>query len=328
MKKKQNHSNLISSFHKKIARSHLTKREGILKTMKNTVLAAILKYLSSIPSLNDIGIQQHRTLIEKAAMAFKIDTEVDYKEFQIKNIPAAEIVPRGMAANRTILYFHGGGFVAGSIHSHRDLATRLAKAATARTILFNYRIAPEHRFPCALDDAMAVYQWLLDQTASAQTIAFAGDSAGGGLALSLILKAGKLKLPCPGAAVLISPWVNLDWEKRTSIKSEKNDPLLSPEALHYAARLYAGSTPLSDPMLSPVNADLRGICPLMIHIGTREILLDDALYLAEKAKQAGVEISLKIWEDMFHVWHYFARYLPEGKAAIEELGKFIKTHIQ
>jgi len=294
--------------------------------MTARILKLIINHLSSFPSLESVGVEQHRMLLEKSAAMFPVDKTTNCKEFTIDSIPAALLTPEITEGQRTILYLHGGGFIAGSIKTHRDLAARLAKTSRADLLLINYRTAPEHRFPAALDDAFTAYQWLLKQSKSPKNIILAGDSAGGGLAVSLLVMLKNRGTPMPSAAVLISPWVDLLCKSQSQLLNQDKDPMLNPAMLDFAARLYAGKTSISDHLISPIHANLTGLCPMLIQTGTSEILHHDAVKFANRAKQAGVTAYLSIWKDMFHVWHYFARYLPQGRQALEEIGRFIQHH--
>ncbi len=227
-----------------------------------------------------------------------------------------------------ILYCHGGGYVVGSPRAYRGLAGRLATSAHCDVAMIDYRLAPEHPFPAAPDDAIAAYRALLERGIDATSIVLAGDSAGGNLALVTLLRARDRGLPSPRAAVLLSPWTDLTGSGASIRTNAKRDPMLPPHRIEEAARLYAPDTPLDHPDVSPLFADLGGLPPLSIHVGTTEILLDDSQRLAERARKQGVDAELKRWHRMPHVFPMFADVLPEGRQALAEIGRFIDDHLR
>jgi monoterpene epsilon-lactone hydrolase len=289
------------------------------------ILSAIFSQLRSRPALDDIGIEQYRKLLERSAMAFKPDISVKVEPIHINNIKAQWLIPLNPKGNRIIMYVHGGGFIAGSIKSHQDLATRIAIASESRVLIFNYALAPENPFPKGLEDVKAVYQWLIEKYSAATKINLIGDSAGGGLSLALLADLLNKTLPLPVCSVLISPWIDLECNNTSIIENAPKDPMLSPSILKTTARLYTNKG-LANALISPINNDFSGICPILIQAGEHEILIDDSKILAKKLKKTGAHVELEIWEEMFHVWHYFSKYLPEGRKAIDNIGNFIKKH--
>jgi epsilon-lactone hydrolase len=229
---------------------------------------------------------------------------------------------------RTILYLHGGGFRLGSITSHRDLIQRLAIAAQARVLAIDYRLSPEASFPAPIEDALAAYRWLLDQGLAASNIAFAGDSAGGGLALSCMLAARKAEIELPAATFLMSPWVDLTAGSASYVTRADRDPIHRRSMILGMARAYLGKDgDARNPLASPLFADLRGLPPLLVQCGGREIILDDSVLLAERARTSGVETALDVREDMIHVFQMFEE-LPEATEALDHAGTFLKTHVR
>jgi acetyl esterase/lipase len=225
-----------------------------------------------------------------------------------------------------LLYFHGGGYVMGSINTHRAMVARLARAARARALLIDYRLAPENPFPAAVEDATATYRWLLAQGRQPRKIALAGDSAGGGLTLATLLALRDARTPLPACAVPISPWTDLEGTG-TSVKTKASrDPMVRETDLRRYAALYAGNADPRNPLISPLHGDYRGLPPLLIQVGEAEIILDDSTRVAELAKQAGVQVDLEVWDEMVHVWHVFAKLLPEGQQAIEKVGSYVSSH--
>lgn len=234
-------------------------------------------------------------------------------------------VAAGVDEAKVVLYVHGGGYVMGSAGSHRDVTGRLSKAAGARVLSLNYRLAPEHPFPAPVDDAVAAYRWLLAQGISPGNIAVAGDSAGGGLAIATLLALRDAGEPLPAAGIGISPWVDMEGTGESMTTRAAVDPVVQKEGLLGMAKLYLGDADPRNPLAAPLHADLAGLPPLLLQVGDAETLLDDSTRLAEKARTAGVDVTLKVWDEMPHVWHLFAPTLPEGRQAIDEIGSFFQA---
>jgi acetyl esterase/lipase len=239
---------------------------------------------------------------------------------------AAEWVSAPSAhVDRMVLYLHGGGYVLGSIDTHRGLAGRISGAAQARVLLVGYRLAPEHPFPAALDDTLAAYGWMLANGASPERVALGGDSAGGGLAIATLVAIKDAELPMPAAGFCISPWVDLEGLGDSMTTRAAVDPLISREYVTRKAALYLAGKHPHTPLAAPLYADLAGLPPLLIQVGTSETLLDDSKRLAERARGAGVDVVLEMWEGMIHGWHVFAETLDEGQRAIDRLGEFVRA---
>lgn len=230
---------------------------------------------------------------------------------------------RNVEPRRTLLYFHGGAYIMGSPATHRHLTYRLARQSAARVFALDYRLAPEHPFPAAVDDAVACYRWLLDRGVAPESLVLGGDSAGGGLTLAALVALRDAGLPLPAAAICLSPWTDLAATGQSIRTNADADPMFNVTALGGLAAHYLGNTAPTHPLVSPLYADLRGLPPLLIQVGSTEILLDDSRRIAERARAAGVSAEIEIWSHMPHVWHLFAPRLPEGRRAIAKLGRFI-----
>lgn len=226
-----------------------------------------------------------------------------------------------------ILYCHGGGYVVGSPRVYRGLAARLAALTDCDVAVIDYRLAPEHVYPAAPDDAISAYRDLLSRGIDAASIVIAGDSAGGNLALVTLLRARDRGLPLPSAGVLLSPWTDLTGSGISMQTNAKLDPMLPARRIDEAARIYAPSADLDHPDVSPLFGNFAGLPPLSIHVGTTEILLDDSQRLAERARQHGVRVELKTWHRMPHVFPMFADFLPEGRRALDEIRDFIDARL-
>lgn len=242
-------------------------------------------------------------------------------------VPAEWITPPGVASDAVLLYFHGGGYAAGSLATHRITAAQLAQAAGVRALLPAYRLAPEHRFPAAPSDALAVYRWLLEEYgADPARVVVAGDSAGGGLTIVLAVSARSAGLPLPAALVCISPWTDLALTGASMRTKAGSDPCFRPEDLRLQAREYLGDADPTQPLASPLYADLHGLPPLLAQVGEDELLLDDARRLVERARAAGVDATLEVWPGMWHVFALQGMY-PESRQAMQRLGAFLSHHL-
>jgi epsilon-lactone hydrolase len=228
---------------------------------------------------------------------------------------------------RTILYFHGGGYFFYSPQSHRAITYALAKGASSRVFALDYRLAPEHPFPAALDDAVACYRRLMMDGVSPRKVVLAGDSAGGGLALATLVYLRDHGDPLPAGAVLFCPWTDLAATGATLVTNNGLDPMFIGPDIGKAARHYLGTMPGTHPLASPVYADLKELPPLFVQASTIEVLLDDSQRVVEKARSAGVVVIFKAWPDLPHVWHLFSPLLPEAKAALREASAFIVSRM-
>ena len=296
-----------------------------MNTHTPRILSAIFRQLQSRPSLEKAGIKKYRASLEKSARAFKPDPDILFNTFTIGHIQAAWLTPKKCDNSRIILYVHGGGYIAGSIQTHRDLASRIAKASRAELLIFDYRLAPEHPFPSGLMDLQTVYDWLSVSISPTTHISLVGDSAGAGLCLAFLVSLLDKNKYLPICSVFISPWVDLSCKNNSFKTNHGKDPMLNQKKLLETARLYTDKN-LCHPLVSPIHNKFKGLPPLLIQTGENEVLLDDSKILAQKIKNKEGNITLEIWNEMFHVWHYFAKYLSQGQAAIEAIGKFIKGY--
>ena len=242
-------------------------------------------------------------------------------------VPARWLYAAGVPAERVILYIHGGGFTLGWNNQYYGMLHYLSKTANARILAIDYRLAPEHPFPAALDDCVAAYRWLLQQGIPPQQLAIAGDSAGGNLTLTTMLALRDAHDPLPAVAACLSPGVDFTLSSETSTTPTPNDPVLSPAYIKTSTRDYLGDADPQNPLLSPIFADLHGLPPLLIQVGSDELLLSDAQRITERARAADVEVVLTVWPHMWHVFQLFAPTLPEGRQAINAIGAFISIHL-
>ncbi len=251
---------------------------------------------------------------------------VRYEPVLAGGVRAAWLIPAGAREDRVLLYFHGGGYVIGSITSHREQAAMLAASAGCAALIVDYRLAPEHPFPAALQDARASYRWLLANRCDPERIVVAGDSAGGGLAVALLADMRDAGEPLPAAAALLSPWTDLALTGDTIRTKARQDPMLHPSQLRRWAGFYRGAEEADNPLISPQYADLTGLPPIYIQVGEAEMLLDDARRLAAQARACGVPAELDEWEGMFHVFQVFAPLgVPESREAVARFGDFCRA---
>jgi acetyl esterase/lipase len=267
--------------------------------------------------------EENRTIYARIMSRFAPAADVTFESVDAGGVPAEWMNVPGASPERTILYLHGGGYVIGSPAEYRDMLPRLARAAGARALAVDYRLAPEHAHPAAVDDAVTAYRWLLDSGARPEGIVIAGDSAGGGLTVAMLVTLRDRGIPLPAAGVCISPWVDLEGTGASMESNAARDPLVQKELVAGMAQAYLQGQDPRQPTASPLYADLTGLPPLLIHVGDAETLLDDAARLAARAREAGVDVTYEVWPDMIHVWHSLAAILPEGQQAIERAGEFI-----
>jgi monoterpene epsilon-lactone hydrolase len=294
--------------------------------MASKELQAIIKDFRSRPVMAEFSIEELRAQMEADSTQVPLAPDVRCQPVDAGGVPAEWVTTPESVEERVIYYLHGGGYVAGSVITHRELASRLARAAKARVLLIDYRLAPEHPFPAAVEDAVAGYRWLLSSGVEPARVAIAGESAGGGLTVATLVALREAAEPLPAAAIAISPWVDMEGIGESMATKAALDPVIQRDMLLEMARSYLGDADPRTPLASPIYADLAGLPPLLIQVGTAEVLHDDARRLAERAKSANVEVVFEPWEEMIHMWHAFAAMLPEGQQAIDRIGEFVQKH--
>jgi acetyl esterase/lipase len=286
------------------------------------IVAALVAQQASPPATPPT-LEESRAGFEAMISGFTVPADVRVVPVQAGSVPAAWVSTPGARDDGALLYLHGGGYILGSIRTHTELCGRLARATGLRVLPIDYRLAPEHRHPAAVEDAVAAWRWLLAQGVDASRCAIAGDSAGGGLALATLVALRAEGLPLPACAVCLSPFTNLSAERPDEANG---DPLLTPEAIQMMAAAYLQGADPKQPTASPVFADLAGLPPLLIQVGTRERLLPDSLRVAERARAAGVDVTLERGEGLIHVWHLFGPEMPEAREAVARIGAFVRKH--
>jgi monoterpene epsilon-lactone hydrolase len=286
---------------------------------------AVRALLSSRP--RPVGWAQRRERLDAIGSTAPIATDIRLEAIDINGVPAEWSLAPGSDPARVLLFFHGGGYCSGSITSHRGMVTAVGRAAGVRTLAVGYRLAPEHPFPAAVEDASAAYGFLLDQGIAPGSIAIGGDSAGGGLTLATMVTLRNADAPLPGCAWLVSPWVDLQMTGASLVKKADVDPLIQKPYLEELAAAYLAGADPADPRVSPLHADLTGLPPLLIQVGSAETLLDDAVRIARRAGVADVPVSLEVWPHMIHAWHLWAAQLEDGRRAIASAGAFIRARL-
>jgi acetyl esterase/lipase len=294
--------------------------------MPSPQLQTIIDMIRARPRVEDPSIEELRSGYDMVSASLPVAEGVYAEAVDAGGVRGEWLTPED-ATGGTLLFLHGGGYVIGSVASHRSWVSRVTKASGARTLLIDYRLAPEHPFPAAVDDATAAYRWLLAQEVEPARLAVAGDSAGGGLTAATLLALRDAGDPLPAAAALISPWLDLACAGESMTSKAEADPILRPDLLQGWAAHYLKGTDACEPLASPVYADLAGLPPLLVQVGTAEVLLDDSLRFAERAKAAGVDVTLEPWEDMLHVWHMFYFMLPEAQQALDRVGAWLGQRV-
>lgn len=286
-------------------------------------LATVREMLKGLVSEEERSLEDFRTGYDQAGEAFGVPEGVTVEKTQMAGVPGEWLTPDGVGGKGALLYLHGGGYALGSTRSHRHMCAAIAQALGSPVLLIDYRRAPEHPFPAAVDDAVAVYRALLDSGYDASGLAIAGDSAGGGLTIATLVAARDAGLAMPAAAVCISPWANLENVGSSYNEKADIDPMVNHDDLERWTAAYLGEMDRKAPLASPVHADLKGLPPVMVQVGEAEVLLSDSELLTQRLKAAGVPVTLKVWPDMIHVWHWFGPVLSEGREATGEMAGFV-----
>ncbi|HVP85856.1 MAG TPA: alpha/beta hydrolase [Rhizomicrobium sp.] len=273
----------------------------------------------------DTPFMQRRAQSEAFAAAFVAPPGLHIEQGELGGVPVEWIVPDGADRAPVLFHLHGGGYVLGKPNGSRPFTTAFALKARARVVSVDYRLAPENPFPAGVDDGVAAYAALLEKI-PASRVAIGGESAGGGLAVAIMLAAREKNLPLPSSVLLISPWTDLSCTSETFNTKAYVDPLLTRRSLKEMADAYVPEETARSPLASPLFGDLAGLPPMLIHVGSEEVLLDDAKRLHKHASEQGVKSQIEIWHRMIHVWHMFHPMLAEGDVAIRKLAEFARAH--
>jgi acetyl esterase/lipase len=269
-----------------------------------------------------------RNTWHSAAKVLWTPRKVTVEQTKIRGLHAEWLTPAGCPDDKLLLYLHGGAYVMGNCATHRQMVSHLAKFAGTKALLPEYRLAPEHPFPSAIDDTVGLYRALLADGYAADNIVIAGDSAGGGLTMATLLSLRDNGDPLPAAACLLSPWLDLAANGDSMTTRAKKDPWFQPEDMPIVAAYYCREDELTNPLVSPVYADLSGLPPLYIQVGEDEILLSDSTRAAEKVRAAGGEVEIEIWPGMWHVFQAFLVQVPESKRAVKRIGRYVRRALR
>lgn len=314
----------------------LTHEDVAMPSLRARLFLFALKHRNRLGSKKDrepVDWSRHESIItfreqcETGARRFgNLPKGIEVEPVTANGLTAEWILPSGAAKAQVIFFIHGGGYVSGSCSDHRIHVSKFVKASGLAALSYEYRLAPEHRYPAALDDSISAYQWLLAQGVSPANVVFAGDSAGGGLCLATLLALRDKKIPLPAAAAVLSPWTDLQCTGRSYQTNAKT--CLSPQGTWTAfSNHYVGDQDATQPWISPLYGDLHDLPPLYISVGDQEILFDDSVGFAEKAKQAGVEVTLNIGQGLFHCYPVCTGLFPEATRVMDEICAFWNRHL-
>ncbi|MGU3540243.1 alpha/beta hydrolase [Methylobacterium sp. A54F] len=292
--------------------------------MSEAEIDAVRRMLREKPRPADLAARRAR--MDGFGRRYPLAADIRVEPTEAGGVRAEWTAAPGAREDRVLIFLHGGGYISGSLDSHRHSVAEMGRAARARTLALDYRLAPEHPFPQAVEDAVAGYRHVLSAGIAPGRIAVAGESAGGGLALALMQRLRTLGAPLPACLWLSSPWVDLALTGESLTAKAAADPLLQAAYLTELARTYLAGADARDPLASPLYADLAGLPPMLVQVGSDETLLDDAVRIAAAAGAAEVAVTLRIWPHMIHAWHLFHQELAEGRAAIAEGGHFVDEH--
>ena len=291
---------------------------------------SILKF--GIRRLNFFGGEQVDPLVLRQRMDRQASRAPVHRQVQVQpadtaSVPAEWLLPRVFTPGRALLYLHGGAWFMGSPASHRGFVSRLVNASGVPALSIDYRLAPEYPFPAGLEDCLSAYEWLQEAGIPAERIVVVGDSAGGNLTLALLVALQQAGRPLPAGAVAISPATDLVMTGESLVSRRASDPFFANIGMNTIISDYLGGNDPHNPLISPLYADLSGLPPLLIHVGTDEILLDDAVRFGERAQAAGVSAQTVVWPGMFHVFQMFSPFLPEARQAVEQITSFIRERV-
>ena len=291
--------------------------------MADAEIDVIREIIASHP--RPAGLSERRKRLDALGGQYALPTDVRVEAVDANGVAAEWTTTPGADPGRVIMFLHGGGYISGSLDSHRHMVAQAGREARARTLALGYRLAPEHPFPAALEDAIAGYRFLLSQGLEPKHIAVAGESAGGGLAVATLVSVRDAGLALPACTWCSSPWVDLEASGDSMTTKAPVDPLIQkPYSLELAAAYLNGADPRT-PLASPIYAKLKGLPPMLIQVGSAETLLDDAVRLARVTGAADVRVTLEVWPDMIHAWHLFYQQVAAGRHALAAVGAFIRS---
>ncbi|MGB0552768.1 MAG: alpha/beta hydrolase [Alphaproteobacteria bacterium] len=292
--------------------------------MPSDDIKKVREMIAGLPPRTGMSIPERRATMDAWDKAYPVSDDVTVVSAKVAEVPVEWITAPNASEDAVLLFLHGGGYVIGSPDSHRHLVANLSEETGLQGLLVDYRLAPEDPFPAAVEDAISVYAALLTHGFEAEEIVVAGDSAGGGLVVAMMLAIRDANLPLPAAGICLSPWNDLTGTAKSLETNASVDPTVTKESLDFFAGEYLGEEDAQNPYASPLFGDFTGLPPLLIQVGSVEVLLDDAVVLAERAKEAGVSVTLEIWDEMIHVWHRYYPVLQEAREANARIGEYVR----
>ena len=298
-----------------------------MDSFRSKIIRFVVKNIASKGLSTNITPQARRARLERLSIPYYYGFKYHRTPLNVAGIPAQWISSENADQEKVMLYFHGGAYTFGSPKTHGDLAIRLSRQCGVKVLIVDYRLAPEHPYPAAVDDATQAYVWLLDQGYNPNNIVIAGDSAGGGLTMATLINLRDKGYELPAAGVCLSPWADLSCSSESMTTLDKKDPFLSAQWLQEMAKLYIGAEDAQNPLISPVFGDLKNLPPIFIQVGSDEVLLDDSTRLEKNISAAGGEVILTVYPNMWHVWQIFSAIMPEARDALMEIGGFVNSKI-
>ena len=292
--------------------------------MPSDDIKKVREMIAGLPPRTGMSISERRATMDAWDKAYPVADDVTVASAKVAEVPVEWITAPNASEDAVLLFLHGGGYVIGSPDSHRHLVANLSEETGLQGLLVDYRLAPEDPFPAAVEDAISVYAALLTHGFEAEEIVVAGDSAGGGLVIAMMLAIRDANLPLPAAGICLSPWNDLTGTAKSLETNASVDPTVTKESLDFFAGEYLGEEDAQNPYASPLFGDFTGLPPLLIQVGSVEVLLDDAVMLAERAKEAGVSVTLEVWDEMIHVWHRYYPVLQEAREANARIGEYVR----
>ena len=292
--------------------------------MPSDDIKKVREMIAGLPPRTEMSIPERRATMDAWDKAYPMADDVTVAPAKVAEVPVEWITAPNASEDAVLLFLHGGGYVIGSPDSHRHLVANLSEETGLQGLLVDYRLAPEDPFPAAVEDAISVYAALLTHGFEAEEIVVAGDSAGGGLVIAMMLAIRDANLPLPAAGICLSPWNDLTGTAKSLETNASVDPTVTKESLGFFAGEYLGEEDAQNPYASPLFGDFTGLPPLLIQVGSVEVLLDDAVMLAERAKEAGVSVTLEVWDEMIHVWHRYYPVLQEAREANARIGEYVR----
>ena len=291
--------------------------------MSKEQLTKLVEPMRANPYRDDMSIESLREASERGGAAMPLPEGVRVESVSANGVPCEWINAPGVDSSRVFLFLHGGGYYRGSVAASRATAARFSQACGVNCLSVDYRLSPEHPYPAAVDDALSAFEWLAAKGFGSERVAVGGISAGGGLTLALLLRLKSLGRAQPSCAVPLSAWVDLTQSGETFESRAHLDPSISKAYLDRMAKLYARDHDAKTPEVSPLFGDLEGLPPMLLQVGTAEVLLDDSRAFAARAEAAGVAVELEVWDDMIHGWHGYAHALDEAQESIDRIGQFV-----